>query len=309
MKSSGLVEEVYLVRFEKIILGGGGVQYQQTSNQSNTAGWFDFVSVTMETSATSLLDIQAAPNVTKVFLGVQNILISDYAGSDWLKPHFGSPTAQVISVNISTPLASVDAITIASAGYPNFIPAVRVYAGRLTGTTILAGDGKLWSTNGVVDHLGLPIGTWKMADQAGWLMSGPSIMGNGQHTAALTFTVSGETKPRKIVHVDGSVAYLRPEAAEDEPPTVLERHLSAKVDWNPPLLVPGAATTVVVRLGGCRQGDIVMVAHAGLVPRLQRVQLTAVSGDEEAEVTLVNVGTEPVDVPAGRLRLVVVQMQ
>lgn len=63
MKSSGLVEEVYLVRFEKIILGGGGVQYQQTSNQSNTAGWFDFVSVTMETSATALLDIQNAPNV------------------------------------------------------------------------------------------------------------------------------------------------------------------------------------------------------------------------------------------------------
>ena len=129
-----------------------------------------------------------------------------------------SPNAQLISVNISTPLASVDAITVASAGYPNFIPAVRVYAGRLTGTTILAGDGKAWSTYGVVDHLGLPVGTWKMADQAGWLMSGPSIMGNGQHTAALTFTVSGETKPRKIVHVDGSVAYLRPEAAEDEPP-------------------------------------------------------------------------------------------
>ena len=36
---------------------------QQTSNQSNTAGWFDFVSVTMETSATALLDIQNAPNV------------------------------------------------------------------------------------------------------------------------------------------------------------------------------------------------------------------------------------------------------
>jgi hypothetical protein len=46
MKSSGLVEEVYLVRFEKIIFGGGGVQYQQMSNESSTAGWFDFVSCT-----------------------------------------------------------------------------------------------------------------------------------------------------------------------------------------------------------------------------------------------------------------------
>ena len=63
MKSSGLVEEVYLVRFEKIILGGGGVQYQQTSNESTTAGWFDFVSVTQESSATPLLDLQVGLSV------------------------------------------------------------------------------------------------------------------------------------------------------------------------------------------------------------------------------------------------------
>jgi hypothetical protein len=36
-----------------------------------------------------------------------------------------------------------------SVGYSNFIPAVGVYAGRLTGTTILAEDDKLWSVNGV----------------------------------------------------------------------------------------------------------------------------------------------------------------
>ena len=49
--SSGLVEEVYLVRFENVILGGGGVQYQQTSNASSTAGWFDFQGVTQVTIA------------------------------------------------------------------------------------------------------------------------------------------------------------------------------------------------------------------------------------------------------------------
>ena len=53
--SSGLVEEVYLVRFENVIFGGGGVQYQQTSNASSTAGWFDFILVTQESSATPLL--------------------------------------------------------------------------------------------------------------------------------------------------------------------------------------------------------------------------------------------------------------
>lgn len=69
MPSSGLVEEVYLVRFEKVIFGGGGVQYQQTSNQSTTAGWIDFVSCTQETSAVPLLDLQSAPNVTNTFPG------------------------------------------------------------------------------------------------------------------------------------------------------------------------------------------------------------------------------------------------
>jgi hypothetical protein len=69
-----------------------------------------------------------------------------------------------------------------------------------------------------------------MAEDAGWLMSGTLIMGNGQLTSALTYLVSGETKPRKMVKVDGSVAYTRPGAPEDEPSTVLERHLLAEVD-------------------------------------------------------------------------------
>eukprot|EP01048_Picozoa_sp_COSAG05_P029187 COSAG05_NODE_9462_length_622_cov_1.158700_1_plen_113_part_01 len=112
MKSSGLVEEVYLVRFEKIIFGGGGVQYQQTSNQSSTAGWFDFVSCTQESSATPLLDLQSAPNVTNTFPGLQNIMIADYAGSDWLVPHFGAKHSGVIGVNCSTPNCVLDAVSI-----------------------------------------------------------------------------------------------------------------------------------------------------------------------------------------------------
>lgn len=37
MKSSGLVEEVYLVRFEKIILGGGGVQCASLTDINSSA--------------------------------------------------------------------------------------------------------------------------------------------------------------------------------------------------------------------------------------------------------------------------------
>ena len=43
-----------------------------------------------------------------------------------------------------------------------------------------------------------------------------------QHTQ-----VSGETKPRKVIQVDGSVHYRRGgNAPDDEPPTVVERHIS-----------------------------------------------------------------------------------
>lgn len=119
-------------------------------------------------------------------------MISDYAGSDWLVPHFGAQKTAVVAVNCSTPLCVLDAVSITSAGYPPDIPAIRVYAGRVSGATIFAGNSDTWSTHGVQDINGLPIGTWKMTKGAGWEMSGPVTQGNGHPTSALTFTVSGE---------------------------------------------------------------------------------------------------------------------
>ena len=80
-------------------------------------------------------------------------------------------------------------------------------------------------------------------------------------------------------------------------------------EWDPPPLGPGESATVVVALGGCRQGDVMFAAHAGLAPRTgHRLQLSAVAGDGEAEALMVNVGQGMVDVPSGVLRLVVMQM-
>ena len=311
--SSGLVEEVYLVRFENVIFGGGGVQYQQTSNASSTAGWFDFIGVTQESSATPLLDIQSAPNVTgplAVFPGVQNVVVSHYMSADWLTPHFGAKKSGVVAINCSAPLCQLDGVTIASAGFPPSIPAVRVYAGRVTGTTILAGADKVWSVGGVEDASGLPIGTFKITDGAGWRLSGPAMQGNGEPTSALTFSVSGESKPRKIVTVDGSVSYARPNAPDDEPRTVVERHLSSTAPWEAVRLEANAAARMIVALAGCKPGDVVMAAHSGLSPRLpEPVQLTAIAGDGEAEAIMVNVGRSSVEVPSGQLRVVVMQLQ
>eukprot|EP01052_Picozoa_sp_SAG31_P033335 SAG31_NODE_3753_length_3920_cov_7.141848_2_plen_330_part_00 len=261
---------------------------------------------------TPLLDLQSAPNVTNTFPGLQNVLISDYASADWLKPHFIDAAASgVIGVNCSTPNCVLDAVSISSAGYPPGIPAIRVYAGRVTGTTINGGDSETWSVGGVVNEAGLPTGTFKKARQAGWSMSGPMRQGNGELTEALSFTVSGEKNPRKVIRVDGSVEYFKPEALEaeiDEPPTILQRHISAKELWDPPVLHPQRATTRVVKLVGSRQGDVVFAAHDALAPRLFRLQLTAIAGDGEVEAVLSNVGNESYDVPMGELRLVVMQM-
>jgi hypothetical protein len=136
------------------------------------------------------------------------------------------------------------------------------------------------------------------------------MQGNGEPTSALTFSVSGESKPRKIVTVDGSVSYARPNAPDDEPRTVVERHLSSTAPWEAVRLEANAAVRMVTALAGCKQGDVVMAAHSGLSPRLaEPVQLTAIAGDGEAEAIMVNVGRSSVEVPSGELRVVVMQLQ
>ena len=71
--------QVYLVRFDKVIFTGGGVQYQQVVADPGgaPAGWFDFVSCTQEVSATPLLDLQSA-SFKGYFPGLAQVVIRDY---------------------------------------------------------------------------------------------------------------------------------------------------------------------------------------------------------------------------------------
>ena len=63
----------------------------------------------------------------------------------------------------------------------------------------------------------------------------------------------------------------------------------------------------MVVLPGAEPGGATLVGHAGLVPPVHRVQLTAMSGDGFVEATLQSVGPEAVDVPAGQPRVVVMK--
>ena len=84
---------------------------QQLRNDTGggQAGWFDFVSCCLESTATALLDFQSAPAMTGYFPGLQQVVIRDFMNADPLLPHFGSlsasgkPGFSVVSVNCSQP--------------------------------------------------------------------------------------------------------------------------------------------------------------------------------------------------------------
>ena len=99
---SNVTQEVYLVRFDRTIFTGGGVQYQQMVADvgGSPAGWIDFVSCVQEVSATPLLDLQSA-KFKGYFPGLEQITIRDYMAADELKPHFGAALPAVVAINCS----------------------------------------------------------------------------------------------------------------------------------------------------------------------------------------------------------------
>lgn len=91
------VNTVYIVRFERIVFVGGGVQYQQLTAGWQWPGWFDFLWCVIENAATPLLDLQVSPVVTegkgpvKGFKGLQDITIQDYSAADNTLPSYYQP--------------------------------------------------------------------------------------------------------------------------------------------------------------------------------------------------------------------------
>jgi hypothetical protein len=304
--------EVYLLRFDQMIFTGGGVQYQQmvplASVMASPPGSFDFVSCVQEQSATPLLDVQSTTHLVPdggdgYFPGLKMVVIRDYMDADFKVPSFGSADRSVVSINCSLPECTLDGFTISSAGFGTPV-AVRVYAGSVTGTTILAADAN-WlggqpSALGVLDSAGRPVGTWRQTDGAGWLMS------SAPATPALSFLVSGEQKPRKVIHTDGTVEYRRQGsiAADDEPPTQFHGLLANETAWNPPYTDGhGGVTTTVVSLPGVTSGDAVSVGLSSVDAIKHTVQITGTAGEAFVKVILQNLASDGADIAPGRLRV------
>lgn len=140
-------------------------------------------------------------------------------------------------------------------------------------------------------------------------------MSGGAADAALTFLVTGQRAPTKVIHVNGSVQYRHAPVDDDagEPAAVstLSGHLTNTTGWDPPPLAGrGGVTITKVGLVGVQAGDAVSVGLSSVAADddSTTVQLTATAGDGIVKVVLQNVGDARVDIPRGRLRLVVAKM-
>jgi hypothetical protein len=301
--------EVYLVRFDQMIFTGGGVQYQQmvplAAVMASAPGSFDFVSCVQEQSATPLLDVQSTTHLVPdggdgYFPGLKMVVIRDYMDADWKTPSFGSADRSVVAMNCSLPKCTLDGFTISSAGFGTPV-AVRVYSGDVTGTTILTADSN-WlggqpSALRVLDAAGRPVGTWRQTDGAGWLMS------SAPSTPALSFLVSGEAKPRKVIHTDGTTEYRRQDATTDEP---VHSHglLANETSWDPPYTgANGGVATTVVGLRGAASGDAVSVGLSSVDAIKHTVQITATAAPDFVKVVLQNLASEAADIGPGLLRV------
>ena len=67
-------------------------------HRGSPTGWFDFVSCSLEASATPLLDIQSDHNITGGWQGLDQVIIRDYMAADWLQPHFGAGKIPVVAI-------------------------------------------------------------------------------------------------------------------------------------------------------------------------------------------------------------------
>ena len=140
------------------------------------------------------------------------------------------------------------------------------------------------------------------------------MMSSDATTPALSFLVSGEAKPRKIIHTDGTSECRRNGAGSDEPPTLFQGHLANATVWDPPPLPSGGVTTTMMELKGVSRGDAVSAGLSSVDPLEHTVQLTATAGEHLVKVVLQNLDGGPwpgggnVDIGPGLLRVVLMKI-
>jgi hypothetical protein len=203
------INTVYLLHFGRIVVSGGGFQYQQLVAGDQWPGFYDFNWVTSEVSATPLLDVQVAPGL-EYFAGLQAVTIYDYNAADVSEPHYmrdypaltpesvkcegkigqcpGLVAITALNCSGATGCALDGLTIIAASGYEGMgshVPAVRVWDGTVTAVTTFGSQ--LTGATDCVDGENKPIGSWVGRSGGGFVIVGTandSEVGNAKLSAA-----------------------------------------------------------------------------------------------------------------------------
>ena len=323
------VDTVYMVRIERVVLSGGGIQYQQIGIGEQDAGYFDFVAITMERSAAPLFDVQSAAGDAP-FSGVQSVLIEDSSQADLGTPHYlqqySYNNVPIVALNCSAgprqaETCHLDGVTMIGAsrieGTVKPGPAIRVFRGWVNDATIL--NSALTGPSAVVGPDDRVVGQWLAQTGDGLLAVGPSserlgaVASNDASFAdparrdsmrghVLTVATDGDTAARMAIGADGAIRYGDGHATEFD--TVLRRQVSNSTNWDPPRLAQGEWANCSLFVSSAEPGDIATAAHAML--GVVRATLDArVVRSGVVAVLLHNVGEPILDVGGGVVRVAV----
>ena len=331
----------YLVRFDRSVMTYGGVRYEQlTAAGGPPAGEFEFLSVTLESSDGPLLDIVSDPKMKHAAgFGFEQIVVRQFMDADSRYRMAGPPAcAPVIRFNCSQPLCFLDGVTLESVSIsgcfdrPN--AAVQVVAGRVDSVLTLdshkqgANDVLSWGTNHSDHSTWLPVGRWVSKSLGGWTIVGATqeqrcpdpyyghnTTGSrcftdatltGYSERALLLGQAGDKFARLSLDTDGSICH-----GDGQKPTwdaCHQGHVVHRQSWDPPMLAAHTATRLRVQVPRTGIEDLVQVSLSSLGANL--AQLTGhVSEEGEVSVVLRNAGHEAMDVPDGRLKLLVSRVE
>jgi hypothetical protein len=282
-------DTTYLVRFDRCMFSGGGVQYQQVTMADQWPGQFDFNWCTLENSAVSLLDLQGSGNTTDSFAGLHTVNINDFAFADNLQPHYltnytpktypsymGGAWTPAVSINCSMQDCAINGLVMAGVDTSeSHAPAVRIYAGQVNPATIFSNT--LMGGQDILDAQDAPAGGYVTRSVGGFTIASPAktcptradchvantsgqVLSGGSDFALLVGQTGGQSGGNAswgLSH-DGATHHWAPEGTGH---TVLRRHITGTSVWDPPALkTRGEMTKTSVSVDGASPGDVCVAA-------------------------------------------------
>lgn len=323
------IRSTYLVRFDRVTFTGGGVEYQQLSEQHATGGnWIFFQTTCMEDSTTPLFNVWVDPAVA-FFVGLEAITVIDFMNADaQYGPGGTNPMVPVIGWNVTVQGGGIDGVTLMGVSGPQVAgkapavnPAVLATGSNQNILGVLVLDGHNSGARDVVDAKGNAIGRWSARNGGGgWttVTSGSPTFDAALSTMSphsLTIGRGGDRTASFAVRPDGTMMWG--DGGEKPFDTVIRRPISHTWSWTPGVVGIGDAISTSVSVGDCaacpaghwcpacpQPTDLAAATFSNLGDAL--AQVTAhVAAPGRVVVVLRNAGPADLNLTAGTARVLV----